>query len=311
MIYRSIERIDEVLRYPLFSLGNQTMTLSLLLWLGLLVAGLIFVTGLLKQWVFLRVLERSRMDAGARQGVATLLGYVIIVIGFMIILQTAGIDLTTLNVLAGAVGIGVGFGLQTVVQNFICGIIILLERPIKVGDRIELREEKIHGKVSRIGMRSSVIVTNDNVSIIVPNSKFVTESVTNWSYGEPTIRFRIPVTVAYGSDPREVERALLEAAGSCDDVLKLPAPAVRFFAFGESALEFELLAWTQGLLHRRGAFKSGLNFAIHDALRDHGIQVPFPQRDLHIRGGRMQVEIANPTESDPENENWRRNERPL
>ncbi len=302
MIDRSMERINELLSYALFSLGDKSMTLGLLLWLCLLVAGLIFVTGLLKRWVFLRVLERSRVDEGVRQGVATLLGYVIMVIGFMIILQTAGIDLTTLNVLAGAIGIGVGFGLQSVVQNFICGIIILLERPIKVGDRVELREEKIHGRVSRIGMRSSVILTNDNVSIIVPNSKFVTDSVTNWSYGEPTIRFRIPVSVAYGSDPREVERALLEAAASSDDVLQLPMPTVRFFAFGESALEFELLAWTSGLLHRAGMFKSNLNFAIHDSLKEHEIQVPFPQRDLHIRGGRMQVEIVNPTESEPENE---------
>jgi small-conductance mechanosensitive channel len=303
MFYRGIETIDEVLRYPLFPLGDKPMTLGLLLWLGLLVAALIVVTRLLKRWVILRVLERSQMDTGVRQGVATLLGYVIIMIGFMIILQTAGIDLTTLNVLAGAVGIGVGFGLQGVVQNFISGIIILLERPIKVGDRIELREERIHGKVSEIRARSSVILTNDNVSIIVPNSKFVTDSVINWSYGEPTIRFRIPVSVAYGSDPREVERALLEAAGSCEDVLKLPEPTVRFSAFGESALEFELLAWTSGLLHRRGAFRSGLNFAIHDALKEHGIQVPFPQRDLHIRDGRMQVEFTNPMESKEKNEN--------
>jgi small-conductance mechanosensitive channel len=295
MVERSLNEIESVLRYPLLPLGDQELTLGLLLWLTILVIALLVFTRLLKRWVILRLLRRAQADLGVRQGTATLIGYVILVIGFMVILQTAGINLTTLNVLAGALGIGVGFGLQVIVQNFISGIIILFERPIKVGDRIEFPESGINGSVTDIRARSTVVLTNDNVSIIVPNSKFVTEDVINWSFGDPTIRFRNRVAVAYGSDPRLVEKALLEAAASVDDVLEMPAATVRFLSFGDNGLEFELLSWTTSQLHRRGAFRSKVNYAIHERLDHYGISVPFPQRDLHIRGGRMEVEISGGT----------------
>jgi small-conductance mechanosensitive channel len=302
MVQRSIDEVESVLRYPLFPMGDQELTLGLLIWLTILVLVLLVFTRLLKRWVIVRLLRRSQTDLGVRQGTATLIGYVILVIGFMIILQTAGIDLTTLHVVAGALGIGVGFGLQNIVQNFISGIIILFERPIKVGDRIEFTDSGINGSVTEIRARSTVVVTNDNVSIIVPNSKFVTESVINWSYGEQTIRFRNSVSVAYGSDPRLVERALLEAAASLDDVLEMPATTVRFLSFGNNGLEFELLAWTRTLLHRRGSFQSNLNYAIHERLDHYGISVPFPQRDLHVRGGRMEVAIVGGSSDDRVND---------
>jgi small-conductance mechanosensitive channel len=198
-----------------------------------------------------------------------------------VILQTAGIDLTTLNILAGAVGIGVGFGLQNIANNFISGLIILFERPIKIGDRIVVGE--IEGDVVSIDARSTTVLTNDNIAIIVPNSKFITENVINWSHNDPKIRFRIPITVAYGTETRLVERLLLEVAAENNDVLNDPAPGVRLIEFGDNGLHFELRAWTTALLHRRGLLVSALNFAIYDKLREHGIEIPFPQRDIHIR----------------------------
>ena len=185
-------------------------------------------------------------------------------------------------------GIGIGFGLQNVASNFISGLIILFERPIKIGDRIEVGV--IEGDVVEIGARSTKVLTNDNITVIVPNSKFITENVVNWMYNGPTVRFRVPVNVAYGSDIQLVERLLLEVARANSDVLKEPEPVVRFIGFGESALKFELRPWSTTLVHRKGKLFSSLNSAIYQSFQVHGIEMPFPQRDLHIRSGALAVE---------------------
>jgi small-conductance mechanosensitive channel len=208
-------------------------------------------------------------------------GYVILVLGTLIILQSVGINLTTLNVLAGAVGIGVGFGLQTIASNFISGLIILFEGPIKVGDRIEVGE--VVGDVIAINARATTVLTNDNIAIIVPNESFISSNVTNWSHNDRTVRFKIRVGVAYGSDTRLVERLLLQAAATNPSVLKKPEPLVRFMEFGDSSLNFELRVFTQELMNREGRLRSELNFAIDDLFREHGVQIPFPQRDIHIK----------------------------
>jgi small-conductance mechanosensitive channel len=211
------------------------------------------------------------------------------------IFQTVGVNLTTFNVLAGAVGIGIGFGLQTVASNFISGLIILFERPIKVGDRIEVGN--IIGDVIRIGARSSIVQTNDNIAIIVPNLKFITENVVNWKYTGEKIRFAIPVSVAYGSDARLVEKLLQEVARENPDVMKDPEPVVRFMEFGDNGLNFELRPWSTTLIHRRGRLVSGLNFAIYDKFTEHGIEFPFPQRDLHIRSGAIEIKRTPSTQT--------------
>jgi len=136
-------------------------------------------------------------------------------------------------------------------------------------------------------------VTNDNIAIIVPNSKVVTENVINWSYTDPTVRFKIPISVGYGSDVRLVEKLLLEVAKESPDVLEDPAPGVRFLAFGSSGLNFELRAWSRSLVHRKGKFISGLNFAIHDKFRQHQIEIPYPQLDLRIRDGSLEVKQSS------------------
>ena len=228
------------------------------------------------------ILNKTPMDLSVRHAVATFSQYLIVTVGFLLLLQSAArLDLTLLGVVAAAVGVGVGFGLQNIANNFISGIFILFERPIKVGDRIEVGE--VHGHVVRIAARATTVRTNDNIDIIIPNSSFTSFNVINWSHGDQKVRFRVPVAVAYGSDARLVERLLLEVAHENENVLKEPSPRVVFWAFGDSALEFQLRVWTTRMLHRRGVFFGQLNLAIYDKFQQHGIRIPFPQRDLHLK----------------------------
>ena len=228
------------------------------------------------------ILNKTPMDLSVRHAVATFSQYLIVTVGFLLLLQSAArLDLTMLGVVAAAVGVGVGFGLQNIANNFISGIFILFERPIKVGDRIEVGE--VHGHVVRIAARGTTVRTNDNIDIIIPNSSFTSFNVINWSHGDQKVRFRVPVPVAYGSDARLVERLLLEVAHENENVLKEPSPRVVFWAFGDSALEFQLRVWTTRMLHRRGVFFGQLNLAIYDKFQQHGIRIPFPQRDLHLK----------------------------
>ena len=228
------------------------------------------------------ILDKTPLDLSVRHAVATSAQYLIVIVGFLLLLQSAAeIDLTMLGLVAGGVGVGVGFGLQNIANNLISGFFILFERPIKVGDRIEVGE--VHGHVVHIAARATTVRTNDNIDHIIPNSSFTSFNVINWSHGDHRVRFRIPVTVAYGSDARLVERLLLEVAEENENVLKEPSPRVVFWAFGESALEFQLRVWTTRMLHRRGVFFGQLNLAIYEKFQQHGVRIPFPQRDLHLK----------------------------
>lgn len=272
---------ERVAGLPIFRLGGHQLTFGTLLYLLILFVLLVVVAGRFRHWLVKRLLSRSRLDLSAREAIGSLFFYGVLAIGALMILQTAGIDVTTLNVVAGAFGIGIGFGLQNIASNFVSGLIILIERPVKIGDRIEVGD--VEGDVVEIRARSTTVLTNDNIAIIIPNSKLISENVVNWSYNDAKVRFRIPVSVAYGSDVHEVERILLQVADECPDVLKDPAPVVRFMEFGDNGLIFELRAWSTTLMHRKGKLVSVLNFAIYDRFRERGIEIPFPQRDIHIR----------------------------
>jgi small-conductance mechanosensitive channel len=272
--------IRNALEIPILTLGSSPVTLWAILELLVLVVFLFYLPGKLRTWVVERFLPRTNMEVGARQATGSILRYSIIAVGLAIIFQTAGIDLTALNVLAGAVGLGIGFGLQTIVNNFICGIVILFERPIKVGDRIVVGE--VEGDVVHIGGRSTTVVSNDNISIIVPNSRFITENIVNWSHNDRTVRFRIPVSVAYGTDVSLVERVLQEVAAANPDVLENPPPAVRLMEFGDSGLGFELRVWSTTLIHRRGLLTSALNLAIYRIFKENNIEIPYPRRNIQI-----------------------------
>ncbi len=277
----------KILETPILTIGKSPITLWSVTYVLVLIVLLFWAAKRVQGLLSDKLLTRTGLDAPAQHAVGAIVRYLLLLIGLLVIIQTAGIDLTTLNVLAGAVGIGVGFGLQNVISNFFSGLIIMFERPIKVGDRIEVNE--VDGDVLEIGARATVVLTNDNIAIIVPNSKFITENVVNWKYNDGKVRFRIPVGVAYGSDVRLVEKVLLEVADAAKDVMKNPPPVVRLMAFGDSALEFELRVWSETQVHRKGVLKSAINLAICDKFREHNIEIPFPQRDLHIRSGAIEV----------------------
>lgn len=278
-----LDRLRRALDVPLLTVGDVRVRLWSVLYLLVLVVLLVWVSGLLRR-ITVRALRRTgTADAAVAEAVGTMLRYAVVAVGTLMIVQSAGIDLTTLNVLAGAVGIGVGFGLQNIAGNFISGIILLVGRPIKLGDRIEVAD--VSGDVVEIGARATTVLTNDNIAIVVPNSLFVSEVVVNWSLNDRRVRFRIPVSVAYGSDLDEAQRTLLDVAAADGDVLRDPPPAVRFVEFGDNGVKLELLAWTDSLSHRKGLLVSRLNFGVYAAFQRQGIAVPFPQRVVHLRAG--------------------------
>lgn len=279
-----LSQIKSYLGYPLVKLGDTQITLWTLVYFVVLLLLLFYVAGRLRRWLVEKALVKTRLEIGARQAVGSITRYAVLFVGLLVILQSAGVNLTALNVIMGAVGIGIGLGLQNIANNFISGLIILFERPIKVGDRIVVGD--VEGDVVEIGARSTTVLAHGNTAIIVPNSKFITENVVNLQYNEDRVRFRVPVGVAYGSDVRLVEELLLQVARENPDVLKTPEPVARFTAFGDSALEFELRGWSTTLVHRGGGLVSDLNFAIHDVFKARQIEVPFPQRDLRIRNGK-------------------------
>ena len=244
-----------------------------------------------KRFLFNRFLAKSGLDRSLQYAIAQIVSNIVLIIGIFIVLDNAGIHLGALTIFAGAVGVGVGFGLQNIASNFISGLVILAERPITVGDRVEVAG--IVGQVQHIRARSTVIVTNDNITMIVPNSKFIDSPVTNWTYGDPRVRFRIPVGVAYGSDIEKVRAALIAAGKENTHTLSDPEPSVFLEKFGESSIEFELVVWSSEMSYRPRRYRSDLNFAIERKLREAGIELAFPQRDIHIRSGVLQVHTVD------------------
>ena len=276
--------------------GFKLSLLNIFLLIALLVA-VFWFSSRTKRFLFNRFLVRSGLDRALQYAIAQIVSNLVLVIGIFIVLENTGINLGALTVFAGAVGIGIGFGLQNIASNFISGLVILAERPIAIGDRIEVAG--ITGQVQQIRARSTVIVTNDNIAMIVPNSKFIDSPVTNWTYGDPRVRFRIPVGVAYGSDVSKVREALIAAGRSNPKVLDDPAPSVFLKQFGESSIDFDLVVWSTEMSNRPARFKSDLNFAIEEKLREAGIEIPFPQRDLHIRSGSVRVEEGRTQRESP------------
>ncbi|WP_152532220.1 mechanosensitive ion channel family protein [Leptolyngbya sp. Heron Island J] len=260
--------------------------LFLLGWLG----GLILLAKIATNVLRSRLLQTSGLSLGMQAAISILIRYAILFVGIIAILQLWGIDLSSLTLLASALGVGLGLGLQNIAKDISSGLVLVFERPIQVGDFIELGGRM--GRVDRIGPRSTDIRTLDQVSIIVPNSRFLEQDVINWSHRNPLSRIHIPVGVAYGSDPQTVKAVLLQVGREHPDVVAAPASQVFLMGFGDNSMDFELLVWIRRP-QDHPQIRSDLNFAIAAAFRKVSIEIPFPQRDVHLPQGALPVTLSD------------------
>jgi small-conductance mechanosensitive channel len=273
----------------LIPLGEKSYSvLDLLVLLGLF-TGLIVLARTAKKLLRSRVLRLTGLSRGSQETVAQIATYGIIFFGTIVMLQLWGLDLSSLTIFASVVGVGIGLGLQGIAKEFISGLVLIFDRPIKVGDFVNVGEQM--GTVERISVRSTEIRTLDEVSIIIPNSRFLESEVINWTHHSPISRLRIPVGVAYGSNLTLVRGALIDAAKEHADVLAEPAPKVFFIGMGESSLDFNLMVWIDEP-RKQLRIKSDLYFRIEAILRHRGVEIPFPQRDLHVRSGNLPIEVS-------------------
>lgn len=266
---------------PILSLGRSQYSLQDIILLMVMILALVVMSKTVAEMFKHRILSLARINRGMQEAIAVIFRYVLIVIGVMVLLQIWGLDISSLAILASALSVGVGFGLQDIAKNFGSGLVLVFERPIQVGDFVEIGD--CIGTIERIGARSTLIRTLDQVSIIMPNSRFLEHEVINWSHDNPLSRLHVPVGVAYGSDTEQIRTLLLEAAQNHPHILGYPKPTVMFTEFGENSLNFELLVWTREP-SMQAVLKSDLNFRIEQVLRQNGIEIPFPQRDLNVKG---------------------------
>ncbi|TYT26113.1 mechanosensitive ion channel [Luteimonas viscosa] len=279
--------VGAVLGYaPLQAFGLGGITI------GAMIAALVV---LVVAWVVSQLLQRAIARYGGRSGgvsqpalytVSRLAHYVLITIGFLAAMNVAGMPLSQFAVFAGAIGVGLGFGLQAIFSNFVSGLILLFDRSLKVGDFVEL-DNDIRGVVRAINIRSTLITTNDAIDVLVPNSEFVSGRVVNWTHGTDHRRIRVPFGVAYGTDKLLVKKAALEAAARVPFTLANDddrRPQVWLVNFGDSAVEYILAVWlTEEAARRNAAIRAAYLWELDTALHEHGIEIPFPQRDLHLR----------------------------
>jgi potassium-dependent mechanosensitive channel len=262
------------------TIGSQQITVGLVL-LAIGSLGVSYLASWLLQTLLTEnVLARRNVETGVSLSVARLVHYALVAIGFVIALVVLGVDLTKMTLLVSALGVGIGFGLQTIVNNFVCGLILLLERPLRVGDTIELGGQRM--KIAKIGLRSTTVRTVAQADIIVPNTDLVTNQVTNWTLTDRHAQGMIAVGVAYGSDVGLVIRTLKECALAHPGVMKNPEPGILFRSFGDSSLDFELFVRVTEVDNRL-QIESDLRQEIDRRFRQAGIEIPFPQRDLHVR----------------------------
>jgi small-conductance mechanosensitive channel len=275
-----------LLDYHLVKLSGLNITVGALL-AAVLAVALAWLASVLLRRALKRYGDRhANANQAALYTISRLAHYVLLTIGFLLALELAGIPIGKFTVFAGALGVGLGFGLQAIFSNFVAGLILLFDRSLKVGDFVELDAE-MRGTVRAIDIRATRITTNDNIDVLVPNSEFVTGRVVNWTHGSFNRRIRVPFQVAYGVDKELVKKAALEAASRVPFTLAFEgrqAPQVWLVGFGDSAVQFILAVWlTEEAARRNVAIQAAYLWELDTALKAYGIAIPFPQRDLHLR----------------------------
>ncbi len=276
----TFQSVIDWINTPFIHIGESPVTVSGIITSCFIVIFAIFISKIVQKAVGIQMDNRFKLDKGMSYAIQRFIHYGILVTAVMIAVQAIGLNLGSLAFIFGFLSVGIGFGLQNITSNFISGLILLIERPISVGDFIDVGGQI--GTVIHVKMRSTIVMTLDNVAIIVPNSQLIENQVTNWSIEDQKIRIHCPVGVAYGSDIPKVKQSLLKVAQGHPNVLKTPAPDVRFEEFGDSSLNFELLFWIRDP-KKQDSIRSDMNYKIDDAFRDEKITIPFPQRDLHIQ----------------------------
>jgi potassium-dependent mechanosensitive channel len=288
-------RLSEPLRGYLnfrWELGTFVFSITTLL-LGLAVMLVaVFVSRYMRGFIERRMARHKHLDPGVQFTILRLVHYFVVTVGVVVALRVAfAADFTSLAVVFTALSVGIGFGLQFIAGDIASGFIILFERPVRVGDYITIPgpDGKLtEGRVHSINLRTTVVLTNDNIASVVPNSKIVNQNFLNWSYRERRTRLSIPVGVSYDADPAHVTETLLRAAEGVQFLLEEQKPAVQFLEFGESTLNFRLLVWTDRP-RRHPSIKSEIRYNIHRLFKEEGITIPFPQRDLHLRDGSLRL----------------------
>jgi small-conductance mechanosensitive channel len=275
-----ISTISKISNYTIFELNKTPVSVSSIFMFVLVILIFYFISRFLTKILLGQLFSRLKIEEGTRYNMQRVSHYIIMIIGAIVAFQFIGIDLSGLAVIFGLLSVGIGFGLQNVTSNFIAGLILLFERPIKIGDRITVGDTE--GDVLEINIRSTTIRTLNNITIIVPNSEFISSNVINWSHGDPKIRINVLVGVSYGSNIDDVLKSLREVANEHPEVLKKPSSDILLRGFGDSSWDMDLRVW---ISHpkRHHIIKSDLNIAIVKKFREYGVEIPFPQRDLHVR----------------------------
>lgn len=278
---RLIVYIENIIGFELFKIGSNIFTAKTIIILVFSFALLFFLSERIRKLLVNRVFPRYNLDIGISQSIAAIIKYILLIVGFVVIIQTSGIDLSAIGLLIGALGVGIGFGLQNITNNFISGLIILFERPVKVGDRVEI--DGLAGNIVKISARATTIITNDNIAVIVPNADFIDKRVVNWSHNNRKVRLNISVGVAYKEDPDNISKILISIAKEHPGVLPTPLPYVRFDEFADSSINFTLQVWTIDYVDRPTVLKSDLYYKIFRVFREKGIEIPFPQTDVYLK----------------------------
>jgi small-conductance mechanosensitive channel len=256
--------------------------------------GSFLVSWIIQKLLIDEVLARRRVETGVRVSIARLVHYVFIFVGFVVALLALGFEFTKLTIMVSALGVGIGFGLHAVVNNFVSGLILLFERPVRVGDYIEIGVN--WAEIKKIGLRATTVQTFDQADVIIPNADLITNQVTNWTLSNRRVRLIVPVGVAYGSNVALVMETLLACARKSSNVAKRPEPQVLFLNFGESSLGFELRVWVLDA-EERMKVQSELHQEIDRSFRKAKIEIAFPQRDLHLRSLDEEITLRHKEET--------------
>jgi small-conductance mechanosensitive channel len=280
--------IQRALSFSVLKIGESPLSLWILVKATLILIAFVYFSRLLRAWLDYKVHPAVGVEEGLAYAINTFIHYTLLSIGFLVSLRAVGLDLRVLMVFAGALGIGIGLGMQSTAANLISGVSLVFGRRIKKGDWIHVGDTL--GSVQEVGLRATKVRTRDNIEYLIPNADLTANTIVNYTLSDPLIRVHVPVGVAYSSNPKEVEAILLKAAEGNEKVNKSKQPEVWFCEYGDSSLNFELLVWMDVRKVTESRLRSELYFTIFEALAEAGVEIPFPQRDLHIRSGLIPAE---------------------